>query len=77
MALTGKIIPASGTEAPDQQESFSVNFTNGTLAQLREIHSFLKREGVIAGEDLTDVIKVGISILVGAKENKDKDTESK
>ena len=72
MALTGKF---SNKEGADAQEIFSVKFTNGTLAQLREIHTFLKQKKLVNGDDLTDVVKVGISILVGAKEAKDASEE--
>ena len=73
MALTGQILKEEeGTS--NEKEVFVAKFTNGTLAQLRELSSFLKKEGVLNSDDPLDVVKVAISVLVGAKENKDKNT---
>jgi len=72
MALIGKIkkIPASETEP--QKEIFEVEFTNGTVAQLKELAEFLKTQGItIPVEDdkkLEEVVRLGVAYLQRSKE---------
>lgn len=70
MALTGenKTKKVDGKEVP----SFIAEFTNGTLEQLDELASFLKKKGIDIPNDETEkrtsVIKMGISWIETLRE---------
>lgn len=65
MPIDGKNdkINDNGTEKP----AFVVTFTNGALDQLKEFSSFFEKN------DLTEVIKLGVSFLQQIKELKEKE----
>lgn len=67
MALIGKTkkIKENGQE----KEIFSVQFTNGTFTELKELKEFLTKEGFTINE-LEDVIRMGIAWLEKVKSNK-------
>ncbi|MFA6365291.1 MAG: hypothetical protein WCW78_02730 [Candidatus Paceibacterota bacterium] len=72
MALKGKIEKKS--EGGKEVDLFVLEFTNGTLEQLRELSAFLKGEGFEFSEEeeekLKEVVRIGIAWLQKLKENK-------
>lgn len=78
MALTGKINPGNPQQEGKEGEEFIATFTNGTVEQLRELFSFLKKEGFTLpegddeGEKLASVVRFGISWLERIKESSSK-----
>lgn len=70
MALKGEIkkIPVGETE----KEVFSLEFSNGTYEQLKELKNFLIEKGIALekGKELESVIEVAIGFLERLKENK-------
>jgi len=69
MALSGKIQKLEN----GGKEYFTIDFTNGTFTQLKELQTFLKSKDFDVSDDLTDVVRVAISLLVKAKEDKEKE----
>lgn len=63
MALTGELIPKTETE----QEKLVLTFTNGNLEQIRELQEFLKSKGLSMTEDLEEVIRIAIALLLRMK----------
>ncbi|MFH1611908.1 MAG: hypothetical protein ABH887_01440 [bacterium] len=73
MALTGEVkkISKNGIES----EIFSVNFSNGTYAQLKELKGFLVKKDILKESDsLEKVVEITISLLETLKD-KDKDKD--
>jgi hypothetical protein len=74
MALKGEINKVKDGET--EKEIFDVEFSNGTLEQLKELKCFLVKEGIVSDTDkLEKVIEVAIAFLERARI--DKNQESK
>ncbi len=69
MAVTGKEVKEKkgDTEVP----AFQVTFTNGTYQQLKDLSTFLRNEKFGITEDPTDVVKLAISFLLSAKQQRE------
>lgn len=72
MALVGKIEKKQVDTGQPAEEVFVAEFTNGTLAQLRELAAFLKTQGISIpvenDKQLEEVVKLGIAYLQRSKE---------
>lgn len=75
MALNGKI-----SKGGDEKEIFEVQFTNGTVSQLKDLALFLQQEGLTMPDDdekkLAEVVRIGISWLERLRENSKKGKNS-
>lgn len=61
-------IEETPNEDGKQVEKLHIEFTNGSLAQLRELASFLD----VPNDDPTEVVKLGISFMQNLKDRQDK-----
>lgn len=72
MALIGRIKMKPDSEDSHEEEVFEVEFTNGTLAQLKELAEFLRGQGLSipteSDKQLEEVVKLGIAYLQRSKE---------
>ncbi len=72
MAVTGKIKKIDATDTEPEKEIFEVEFSNGTVTQLRDLAEFLSTQGISLPEEdenrLEEVVKLGIAYLLRSKE---------
>jgi hypothetical protein len=79
MALLGKIEKEKDANGDTtDKDNLVITVTNGTLQQLKELAIFLRDKGFPVGEkdeDLSEVIRIGLSFLLNLKDTKDKTLE--
>jgi hypothetical protein len=69
MALKGEFKKIK--EGEKEKEVFNVEFTNGTIEQLRDLKFFLVKQGLLSDDsDLDKVIEISIAFMERIKTNK-------
>ena len=80
MALEAKITKKDKGDGTSE-EVFSLEFTNGTLKQLKDLSDFLKKDGFKfpdeEAEKLKEVLRISIGWLESVKERRDKEDSEK
>jgi len=76
MALMGKLEKEIDDEGiPTDKERLTITVTNGTVVQIKELAVFLKEKGFPISEDLSDVVRTSLSLLLKLKEDKGNENE--